>query len=137
MRSRRAVGLFVTAFLLSMGGLAAPSVAQESTLQLSWSAKVSLQVFTATLTCSPNASTQDYHDAYRACSDIAQAGGDFKALPGQPGMNCVGYVRWNVPGLEEFRATATGIWNGQPVSYDIVYKNHCEFRKATGQVFVW
>ena len=136
MRTRRATGLCLAASLLGMGGLSAVSVARtsspEGTLHLSWSApEVSLQVFTATLTCSPNASTQDYHDADRACSDIAASGGNLKALPGRPGMNCTTYRGWKI------RTTATGTWNGRPVSYDVLHKNICEARKATDQVFVW
>jgi hypothetical protein len=93
--------------------------------------RLSSQVFTATLTCSPNASTQEYHDADRACSDIAEAGGDFTALPGRPGLDCSTYRGWMI------RTTATGTWNGQPVNYDVLHENICEVRKATDQVFVW
>src|SRR5215204_6941731 len=94
----RLAGLLLAAALLGMGGLN-PSAAQASgpqgTLDLSWSApEISLQVFTATLTCSPTASTQAYHDAELACSDIAEAGGDFTALPGRPGLDCSTYRGW-------------------------------------------
>ena len=135
MRTRPA-GLLLAAALLGMGGLTAASAAEttspQGTLHLSWSApEVSLQVFTATLTCSPNTSTEAYHDADLACSDIAEAGGDFTALPGRPGLDCSTYRGWKI------RTTATGTWNGQPVSYDVLHENICEARKATDQVFVW
>ena len=132
MRTRLLAGLFLTAAVLGVGATTAQGSSPEGTLHLSWSApEVSLQVFTATLTCSPNAGTQEYHDADRACSDIAEAGGDFRALPGRPGLNCATYRGWKI------RTTATGTWNGQPVSYDVLHKNICEARKATDQVFVW
>jgi hypothetical protein len=133
MRTRRIAGLFLSASILGLGASAAQGNSpQGQTVHLTWSApEVSLQVFSATLTCSPNTSTQDYHDVDRACADIAAAGGDFRALPGRPGMDCSKYRGWKI------RTTATGTWNGRPVSYDVLHANACEWRKATDQVFVW
>ena len=108
MRTRPA-GLLLAAALLGMGGLTAASAASspQGTLHLSWSApEVSLQVFTATLTCSPNTSTEEYHDADLACSDIAEAGGDFTALPGRPGLDCSTYRGWKIAPPRPARGTA-------------------------------
>ncbi|HEX6024324.1 MAG TPA: SSI family serine proteinase inhibitor [Solirubrobacter sp.] len=126
----------MSASLLGTVGLTTASAAEPAgpvgTLHLTWSApEVSKQVFSATLTCSPNASSEPYHDADWACADIAAAGGDFRALPGRPGMDCSSYRGWKI------RTTATGTWNGRKVNYDVLHANACEFKKATDQVFVW
>jgi hypothetical protein len=111
---------------------AGPSAEPGASLVLTWSAPdVSRQVFTAHLTCAPDASDQAEHDASAACAQIATAGGDFTALPGFP-VDCSHYQGWRI------RTTATGTWSGAPVRYDVLHANICEARKATGAViFVW
>lgn len=137
MRILRLITTFATAALLVLTGtsVAAATATDDepgAVLQLAWSAGGSNQVFTATLTCSPNTGLDNsYADPDLVCADIAQANGDFNALPGWAFVDCTGYQGWTI------RTRATGNWFGTAVNYDVTHANICEARRATGWVFDW
>ncbi|WP_203934653.1 SSI family serine proteinase inhibitor [Virgisporangium ochraceum] len=131
MRVARAAATMAAALSLT-SVVASPATATAlpgATLSLSWSApSVSNQVFTTTLTCSPAGGGEEWYlDPELACGDLAAAGGDFPSLPGRP-LDCAG------AGGPAIRFTATGTWDGHPVSYDRVHANWCQARRSLGRV---
>jgi hypothetical protein len=66
---------------------------------------------------------------WRACGELAIAGGDFDNLPGDPAM---------IACTMEYRpvmATARGRWHGEHVHWQHQYPNPCTLLAATGVVF--
>jgi hypothetical protein len=133
MRVLRAVGAFAAVALLtlSVSSQARAAQAPGATLHLAWSAGVSQQVYTATITCSPNGGGEEaYMDVDAVCAHIAAANGNFEALAGY-GNNCEHYRGWTI------QTMATGNWFGRTVNYTERHSNMCEARKATGPVFAF
>jgi len=135
MRILRIISIFVAAAGLVLAGTSVASAdgEPEAVLHLTWSApEVSLQVFSATVTCSPDSGLEEqYMDPGPVCAEIAQANGDFDALPGWQFVDCTGYSGWKI------RTTATGYAFGKTVNYDKLWPNICEARRGTGWVFDW
>lgn len=132
MRILRTVLVLATIALLGLTA-GSPASATEpapgATLHLSWSAGTSLQVYSMTLTCSPNGGGDEtYSDVDRQCGELMAVNGNFAAL-GHPGQQCANYQGWTI------RTMATGVWFGQPVHHDVVHANMCVARMDTGLVF--
>nr|WSX81946.1 subtilase-type protease inhibitor [Streptomyces sp. NBC_00899] len=67
--------------------------------------------------------------ALPACTALSAAGGDFDALPGQPGVCRDPYAPITV--------TARGEFRGHPVDWRKKFVNRCILRAATGAVFAF
>lgn len=67
--------------------------------------------------------------AARACAVLDAAGGDFDALPGQPGVCRAPY--------EPVITTARGEFEGRAVKWRKKFANPCILRVATGPVFAF
>lgn len=78
------------------------------------------------LTCEPPGGDHPYRTA--ACRDLAIAGGDFSALPGEPERTCTGLY-------DPVTATALGQWQGFPLRFQRTYVNKCNLTAYTGPVF--
>jgi hypothetical protein len=78
-----------------------------------------------TLTCAPEGGT--HPTAKDACAALAAAGGDIgKVAPGQE--MCPHLVR-------PVTATATGSYQGHPLSWSKTFNNTCEMQRATHPIF--
>ncbi|MFI9628008.1 SSI family serine proteinase inhibitor [Streptomyces sp. NPDC052042] len=107
---------------------AAPSVgpAPEGDLFLTVSGGGHTWIRGVGLVCPPRPGGHHPHTA-AACADIAAAGGDLDALPGDPHL-CT-------KEFDPVTAEATGIWDGRRVSWRRTFSNACELDVATGPVF--
>ncbi len=77
------------------------------------------------LHCDPPGGSHPAAEA--ACADLAAAGGDFDALPGDPHRCTKEY--------DPVTATATGTYNGRPVAWHRTFPNACVMDGITGPVF--
>jgi hypothetical protein len=83
-------------------------------------------VESARLTCDPAAGEHDRAPA--ACSEIADAGGDFTQLNGTEPRLCTFDYR-------PVTVAAFGSWRGEPVQYVEEFPNRCVMEQETGAVF--
>ncbi|MFE7395370.1 SSI family serine proteinase inhibitor [Streptomyces sp. NPDC057557] len=79
------------------------------------------------LFCPPAPDAHHPHAA-DACAAIDRAEGDLDALPGSPRL-CI------VEGYDPVTATATGTWDGRPVSWQRTFPDACVMDAVTGPVF--
>ncbi|MGF1430350.1 SSI family serine proteinase inhibitor [Kitasatospora sp. LaBMicrA B282] len=136
-------GLGVAALLLTSGALPAvadtPPTATSGTtatagddLLLLTVAGVAPNTATApraaTLDCGAQA-TGDHPAAAAACADLVGVQGDFAALAPSHSYCPALYL--------PVTATAAGLWDGQPVSYQQTFTNQCSLERATGEVFAF
>jgi len=80
------------------------------------------------LLCPPAPDARHPHAA-AACADLAAAGGDLDALPGDPHPCPLVY--------DPVTATATGRWDGHPVTWRRTFPNACHLEAGTGPVFAF
>ncbi|QUQ68777.1 SSI family serine proteinase inhibitor [Kutzneria sp. CA-103260] len=81
------------------------------------------------LLCDPVGGDHPYGDA--ACHDLSVASSDFDHLPGDPNGVCATGSRHYDP----VTVSATGIWEGTPITFEKTYDNPCKLRLHTGPVF--
>src|SRR5882757_5431821 len=131
-RKLAVVALLAAAFSTPVA-VAQASDEPGAALELTWiTPQVNNQTYTTHITCFPSGGGDEFYlDPEVSCALIAQANGNFAALPGYPFLDC---KTW--PGTP-VRTIATGRWLGQPVRYDVVHPSFCEAKKALGPVYGW
>ncbi|MGH4008777.1 MAG: SSI family serine proteinase inhibitor [Pseudonocardiaceae bacterium] len=116
------------AAMMSVGAIAAApgasATAEQSFLALSVQAEDNASV--ATLRCDPPSGSHSNADA--ACAALADAGGDFSKLTGQPGTLCPDI-------FDPVTAQARGQYRGAPVAFQQTYPNRCDLDRQTAPVF--
>ncbi|MFE5096436.1 SSI family serine proteinase inhibitor [Streptomyces sp. NPDC056638] len=129
MRLRAAVA---AAVLLALT-VAVPAAADESNapvpdrgLLLTVSGSEDTWIRGVALFCPPAPDAHHPHAA-AACAAIDRAEGDLDALPGSP--------RLCIEGYDPVTATATGTWDGRPVSWQRTFPDACVMDAVTGPVF--
>ncbi len=128
--SRRALttAAMVTGLALAgtlMAPAAAEAAAPASGARLVLTVRAPHTTLHAVLTCEPVGG--NHPDAAAACTAIADAKGDLKALKADDAMCTMEYA--------PATATATGRWHGRSVHYRHKFGNACELHTATGVVF--
>ncbi|MFC9618595.1 SSI family serine proteinase inhibitor [Streptomyces sp. NPDC056930] len=129
MRLRAAVA---AAALLALT-VAVPAAAAESNapvpdrgLLLTVSGSEDTWIRGVALFCPPAPDAHHSHAA-AACAAIDRAEGDLDALPSSP--------RLCIEGYDPVTATATGTWDGRPVSWQRTFPDACVMDAVTGPVF--
>ncbi|MFC4498225.1 MULTISPECIES: SSI family serine proteinase inhibitor [Streptomyces] len=131
--SLRAARVAVATVLLAAAGAApATALSRDSSLPGNWlqltlthGTSQSRETNSTLLLCDP---PQGHSRAVEACADLARAGGDVGAVPGNPGAICAMLYA-------PVTARAEGLWNGRSVRYTRTFANDCELAALTGAVF--
>ncbi|MFD3652426.1 SSI family serine proteinase inhibitor [Streptomyces sp. NPDC058620] len=103
----------------------APVAVEESELTLAVSGSQGTWTRAVVLTCP--AADPGHPEPTAACAELAEAGGDFDALPGDRHQCTKEY--------DPVTAEASGTYQGRPVSWSRTYPNACVLDSATGTVF--
>ncbi|MGH3815373.1 MAG: SSI family serine proteinase inhibitor [Pseudonocardiaceae bacterium] len=102
----------------------ASATTEQSFLVLSVQARDNASV--VTLRCDPPGG--NHSNAAAACAALADAGGDFSKLTGQPGTLCPRI-------FDSVTAQARGQYRGAPVAFQRTYPNRCDLDRQTAPVF--